>query len=114
LKREDLREKNEDAREADLRLANRRLQPLGHLTARLQVYAAQVLADPASFIGEGEFSRRVSEKPSPPAKPRINNTFHHSITGDRSDCMGTLLGTLRKSPLKSTSIGGPTFAKQVR
>jgi len=44
LKREDLREKNEDAREADLRLANRRLQPLGHLTARLQVYVTKTLA----------------------------------------------------------------------
>src|SRR5437868_2913296 len=28
----------DDSREADFRLANRRLQPLGHLTARLQVY----------------------------------------------------------------------------
>jgi hypothetical protein len=30
--------KIEDVREADFRLANRRLQPLGHLTADVQVY----------------------------------------------------------------------------
>jgi hypothetical protein len=32
--------KLEDVREADFRLANRRLQPLGHLTADFQVYPA--------------------------------------------------------------------------
>ena len=40
-------------------------RPLGHLTARLQVYAAQALADPANFFDGGEFRRRVSEEPSP-------------------------------------------------
>jgi len=35
--------KSEDVREADFRLANRRLQPLGHLTARLQVYVTKTL-----------------------------------------------------------------------
>jgi hypothetical protein len=35
---EGIARKNEDGRNADRRLANRRLQPLGHLTARLQVY----------------------------------------------------------------------------
>ena len=33
----------EGFREADFRLANRRLQPLGHLTARLQVYVTKTL-----------------------------------------------------------------------
>ena len=35
--------KNENGRQADRRLANRRFRPLSHLTARLQVYAAQAL-----------------------------------------------------------------------
>jgi hypothetical protein len=35
--------KIEDVREARFRLANRRLQPLGHLTADLQVYETKIL-----------------------------------------------------------------------
>jgi hypothetical protein len=35
--------KNSDGRNADRRLANRRLQPLGHLTAQLQVYVTKTL-----------------------------------------------------------------------
>jgi hypothetical protein len=35
LKSEGITRKNEDGTEARQRLANRRLQPLGHLTARL-------------------------------------------------------------------------------
>jgi hypothetical protein len=41
VKREGLTKKNKDGRKADRRLANRRLQPLGHLTADFQVYGTQ-------------------------------------------------------------------------
>src|SRR5438552_8358240 len=41
--REGFTKKIEDVREADFRLANRRLQPLGHLTAHLQVYVTKTL-----------------------------------------------------------------------
>src|SRR6188768_2993119 len=54
--------KNDDGREADFRLANRRLQPLGHLTARLQVYVTHALTRKGAFISG---RRRIAINPSP-------------------------------------------------
>jgi hypothetical protein len=54
-KTEGFTRKNEDGRETDFRLANRRLRPLGHLTVRLQVYVTQALADLVNFSSEGDF-----------------------------------------------------------
>jgi hypothetical protein len=50
--------KNDDGRNADRRLANRRLQPLGHLTALVEVYRTQVLTR-RSFDDEGAEAARV-------------------------------------------------------
>jgi hypothetical protein len=69
--------KIDDGREADFRLANRRLRPLGYLTLRLAAlaqgeprvwkYTLRKYLTICEFSGEGEFRRRVSRKPSPSA-----------------------------------------------
>ena len=50
-------------------LANRRLQPLGHLTADLQVYGAQALTDPANFSAEANFEGVFLKNRRLPLKP---------------------------------------------
>ena len=49
-----------DVREADSRLANRRLQPLGHLTAARKCTRNQHLADPHSTLAEATVFQSVA------------------------------------------------------
>jgi ECF sigma factor len=52
--------KNDDGRNADRRLANRRLQPLGHLTAEAKCTRNQHLADPHFTLREATVFQTVA------------------------------------------------------
>jgi hypothetical protein len=85
--------KNTNGRQADRRLANRRLQPLGHLTAdgkytlRKYLRISPFCLLEANFLGGFLKNRHLLHK------PRTNNEFGKSLSCVRADRMGTVLGT---------------------
>ncbi len=60
LKREEFRPQNEGGPGAEGRLANRRLQPLGHLTAGAKCTWNQHLADPHFTLAEAAVFQTVA------------------------------------------------------
>jgi hypothetical protein len=69
--------------------------------------------NPSNFLVETNIEGVILKNRRLP-KARINNGFRSSMTADRSDCMGTLLGTPRIGPEKTRNTCSPSLGAHAR